>query len=75
MTFSPCKQTGKFPIPPNDDLTKKMEDSTGNPNPNPKMTVVKGENGAERSEPWCRGRGVDVQECPYNSGGENAQIR
>ena len=52
-----------------------MEDLTGNPNPNPKMTVVKGENGAERSEPWCQGRGVDVQECPYNSGGENAQIR
>lgn len=37
------------------------------------QTVVKGENGAERSEPWCQGRGVDVQECPYNSGGENAQ--
>lgn len=68
MTFSPCKQTGKFPIPPNDDLTKKMEDSTGKSEEmklkNFLQTVVKGENGAERSEPWCQGRGVDVQECP-----------
>lgn len=81
MTFSPCKQTGKFPIPPNDDLIKKMEDSTGKSEEmklkNFLQTVVKGENGAERSEPWCRGGGgeVVVQECPYNSGGENAQIR
>ena len=68
MTFSPCKQTGKFPIPPNDDLTKKMEDSTGKSEEmklkNFLQTVVKGENGAERSEPWCQGRGWMSRNAP-----------